>query len=83
MKHVRNVMFVVFCAVIAFSWQQTTRANYFTLPGGGCGCGDPFPCLGQCGNDCLDECNRMQVDCGTWLYDCGFDECWCGYQPAN
>lgn len=82
MKMIRNVCFVVLCSAFALSWQTGVSANWFMLPGGGCGCEDPFDCELQCGNDCLEVCNQYQVTCHVWDYLCSEDMCWCGYEPG-
>jgi len=82
MRTLRNVCFSVLCVVLAISWETSVKADWFTLPGMGCGCEDPFFCEGECGNACLQVCQLYSVTCHTWDYLCWEDECWCGYEPT-
>jgi hypothetical protein len=82
MKTIRNLCFLVLCTAFALSWQAGVSANWFILPGAGCGCEDPFECVAECGNACLYECNRLSVTCHVWDYICYDDECWCGWEPS-
>lgn len=83
MKALRSLAFVSMCTAFLFMNSANARADFFILPGMGCGCEDPFPCEAECGNACLQVCNYYGVTCHTWDYECNFDECWCGYEPPR
>jgi hypothetical protein len=84
MRRLRTVSFVLLCVTFCLMSARSAKADFFQIPGQGCDCGDETSCMLQCYTDCNYVCDQITgIDCYTATFDCGFNECNCGYSPAN